>query len=249
MPPLRNIRMTLAYDGTDFHGWQAQPGLRTVQGVVNEAVRRICRHPLTVHGAGRTDAGVHALGQTANFETDSDIPPAKLFLAIGHRLPPDVALVELSEAPPDFHASRSAAAKLYRYRIHNHASRPVETLSQRYAAHVWHALDVERMRAAAAAWIGRHDFAGLASAGNPRPDTNRTVFSIEVAPRDREVVVEVAGDGFLYNQVRNMVGTLIEIGRGHWPVERAAEIIAARDRRLAGPTAPALGLTLCRVRY
>lgn len=249
MPAPRNIRMTLAYDGTDFHGWQTQPGCRTVQGAVNDAVRRICGHPLTVHGAGRTDAGVHAAGQVASFETGCAIPLRNLYLAIGHRLPPDVSLIDLREATPDFHASRSARSKLYRYRIHNHAARPVESFTQRYAAHIWHALDVDRMRAAAADWIGRHDFAGLASAGHPRPCTVRTIHTVEIRRSFREVVIDVQGDGFLYNQVRNMVGTLIEIGRGHWPVERAREIIAARDRRLAGPTAPALGLSLCWVAY
>lgn len=249
MEPERNLRLTLAYDGTDFHGWQSQPGLRTVQGVVEEAAQRVLRHPLHASGAGRTDAGVHARGQVCNLRTASRISCEKIRLAVGHRLPTDVSLIDVSDAPEDFHASRSAVSKLYRYTIFNSRRRPVESLRQRYAAHIWHSLDLDRLRAAADGLVGTHDFAGFATAGSQRRTTVRTILAVDVTQRDAEVDIAFEGDGFLYNQVRNMVGTLIEIGRGHWPVARIAEVLTARDRRLAGTTAPPHGLCLEWVRY
>jgi tRNA pseudouridine38-40 synthase len=259
----RNIKLTLAYDGTDFHGWQWQPGIRTVQDEVEKAARVVCRHPLAIRGASRTDAGVHARGQVAGLMDESGIPPHKLVLAIGHRLPPDVALLDAVEVAPDFDASRSAVGKRYRYRIHNAVARPVAELRQRYCWHVWYPLDIEVMRTAGARLVGTHDFAGFATAGSTRPTTVRTIFAVRVErrledgsvsndPRQRlggEVVLEFEGGGFLYNQVRNMVGTLFEIGRGHWPVERIDEILKTCDRTRAGLTAPAQGLCLERVWY
>lgn len=245
----RNIRITLAYDGADFHGWQRQPGQRTVQESVEDVVRRVCAHPLTVFGASRTDAGVHARGQVANFKTTCPIPANNLALAIGHHLPDDVSLVHLREAPSDFHASGSAVRKLYRYRIHAARARPVESAAHRCAWHVWHPLDLETMRAAAKALVGTHDFAGFASAGDQRATTVRTLYNAQVEPRSREICIDFLGNGFLYNQVRNMVGTLVEIARGHWPVDRIPLILNGRDRGLAGPTAPAHGLSLEWIQY
>lgn len=245
----RNVRLILAYDGTDFHGWQRQPGVRTVQQEVEAAVLRVVRHLTAVIGASRTDAGVHALGQTANFQTDSPAPLNNLQRAISHRLPADVAVVRADEVPPDFHASLSAMGKRYQYRIFNSQRRPVERLAQRYVWHVWTPLDLDRMREAASAFVGTHDFAGFATAGSPRQSTVRTVTRVTLSPAEEEVRIDVEGDGFLYNQVRNMVGTLVEIGRGHWPVERVRLVLASRDRRDAGPTAPPQGLTLHEVQY
>ncbi|MCH7870892.1 MAG: tRNA pseudouridine(38-40) synthase TruA [Planctomycetes bacterium] len=245
----RNIKLIIAYDGTDFHGWQSQPGLRTVQGEIETAVRRVCGHPLNVNGASRTDAGVHARGQVATFIDECGIPAANLARAIGHRLPSDISIVHASAAPFDLHASRSARSKLYRYSLFTSDHRPVETLRQRFAHHLWLRLDPDRLRAAAAKLVGTHDFAGMASKGSPRATTVRTIRRISVRRVVDELLIDVEGDGFLYNQVRNMVGTLIEIGRGHWPCERIDEILKARDRSLAGPTAPAHGLCLQWVRY
>ena len=246
---LRNIKLIIAYDGTDFHGWQTQPGLRTVQDEIETAAKRVCGHPLKISGAGRTDAGVHARGQVATFLDESGIPAANLARAIGHRLPLDISIVHACEAPLELHASRSARSKLYRYRLHTGDRRPVERMRQRYAYHLWLRLDPDRIRAAAARLVGTHDFAGMASKGSPRATTVRTIRRISVRRVLDEVLIDVEGDGFLYNQVRNMVGTLIEIGRGHWPCERIDEILEARDRSLAGPTAPAQGLCLQWVRY
>jgi len=245
----RNIRLVLAYDGTDFHGWQAQPGLRTVQGVLEQAVRRVVRHQVYVIGSGRTDAGVHAAGQVCNFPTDCTVPTERLRKAIGARLPKDVCILDASEVSPDFHATHCAVSKLYRYRIHSAQVRPVTRLTQRQTYHFWHPLDPDRLRAAARHFVGTMDFAAMASKGAVRETTVRTVLRCEVERRYDEIWISVEGRGFLYNQVRNIVGTLLEVGRGHWEVERVPEILRGLDRAAAGPTAPARGLCLQWVRY
>jgi tRNA pseudouridine38-40 synthase len=245
----RNVRLVLAYDGTDFHGWQSQPGQRTVQAELARVVQRVVRRPVDVVGASRTDAGVHARGQVAHVLTDCRLPVDNLQRAVVDRLPPDVTLVHAAEVSPDFHATRAARGKLYRYTIYHTPHRPVEELATRYAWHVWHPLDLDAMRAAAAALVGRHDFVAYANQGSARECTVRTVTRIAVQRRYQRVCIDVEGDGFLYNQVRVMTGTLVEIGRGHWPPQRAGEALAARERRLAGPTAPAHGLCLQWVRY
>jgi tRNA pseudouridine38-40 synthase len=240
----RNLKMVLAYDGTDFHGWQRQAGVRTVQHELESVLRRLFQHPIEVHGASRTDAGVHARGQVAAVMTTTPIPVDNLPRAIDDHLPLDVAVVHVSLADPAFHPARDAQAKLYRYRIFNAWRRPVTELAGRYAWHVPYPLDLERLRTAAVALVGTHDFAGFASQGSPRGSTVRTVRQIGVRRCLQEVLIDVEGGGFLYNQVRNMVGTLVEVGRGHWLPERVAEVLETRDRRLAGPTAPAHGLCL-----
>jgi tRNA pseudouridine38-40 synthase len=245
----RNIKLHIAYDGTHFHGWQHQPSLRTVQGEIEEITRRVARHPLTVRGSGRTDAGVHARGQVANFRTTCDIPVENLRRAIGSRLPRDISVIDVHEVHADFVASASASSKLYRYRIYASAARPVENMAQRYCYHCWRPLDVARMREAARHFVGTMDFSAMASAGCERETKVRTVLRCDVHRHLEEIRVDVEGTGFLYNQVRNMVGTLIEIGRGHWPVERLPEILAGKARSAAGPTAPAQGLCLQWVRY
>lgn len=246
---LRTLKLTLAYHGAAFHGWQRQPATRTVQETVELAAMRIVRTPLSVVGASRTDAGVHALGQVAHLRTDCPIAAEKLLAAIGNALPDDVALVDLVDAPPAFHAIRHARGKLYRYTIHNDDSRPVEDQMLGRAWHVWFAIDIDRMRAAAQYLLGRHDFRSFAGLGAPREDNVRTIERICIRRHLRRVEIDIEGDGFLYNMVRIITGTLVEIGRGHWPVERMPEILAAQDRRAAGPTAPPEGLTLRWVKY
>ena len=245
----RNLKLIIAYDGTDLHGWQRQPDVRTVQEDVEQVARRVLREPIAVVGASRTDAGVHARGQVAHIRTATHIPAENLRRAIAHRLPRDIALVHLDDVPLSFHATRSARGKLYRYSIHAAARRPVEQLDSRTHWHMWFPLDLKRMRAAARLLVGTHDFAGFATAGCVRRTTVRTIFRIDVTRRYGSVQFAVSGDGFLYNQVRNIVGTLVEIGRGHWPPERVREVLDQCDRRLAGPTAPAHGLCLEWVRY
>ena len=245
----RNIAMVVAYDGTDFHGWQRQRDMRTVQETLETVTRRVARHNVQIIGSGRTDAGVHAAGQVANFFTDRDLPINALFRAIGSRLPKDVTLVRLFEAPPAFHATQSAVSKLYRYRVYAASSRPVEHHVQRYTHHFWLGVDLDAARAAARHFVGTHDFVAMASAGNQRETTVRTVHRCEVYRHHNEVRIDVEGSGFLYNQVRNMVGTILEVARGHWPPERVGQILVGKDRSAAGPTAPAHGLCLQWVRY
>lgn len=245
----RNVRLLVSYDGTDFHGWQFQPGLRTVAGELSQALRRVLAHPVNLMASGRTDAGVHAAGQVVNFVTSCPIPSPKIRYAISARLPTDVAVLDSADVSAEFHATHSAVGKLYRYRIHNVPRRPVCRLAQRYTYHYWDPLDVGRMRAAASHFVGTMDFTAMASSGCRRETMVRSVFRCDIERHYDEVRIDVQGSGFLYNQVRNMVGTLIEVGRGHWAADRVAEILAGGDRARAGPTAPARGLCLQWVRY
>lgn len=247
--PLRTLRLTLAYDGAPYHGWQRQVIQPTVQQTVEDVLRRLLRHPLEVVGASRTDAGVHARGQVAHVRTHSTIPLANIRRALSDRLPESIALVNAEEADPRFDAISDARSKLYRYTIYSADAPPSLHQLLGRAWHVWYTLDLERLRDAARRLVGRHDFIGFASQGAPRRTTVRTIRSAQVAARCHALLIDFEGDGFLYNQIRNMVGTLIEIARGHWPPERIDEILAARDRRLAGPTAPACGLCLQWIRY
>lgn len=245
----RKLKLVLAYDGTDFHGWQRQAGMRTVQGEIEAVMARYLGFAVEVVGASRTDAGVHARGQVAHVEIDSPIPNDNLRRILAEHLPSDIGLWRLEEVPPTFDAIRDARWKRYRYRIFNARLRPVTRMLHRRAWHVWFPLDVGRMQSASSALVGTHDFAGYASQGSPRTTTVRTIRRVYVRRRGELVVVDVEGDGFLYNQVRNMVGTLHEIGRGHWDPDRAALVLATRDRQDAGPPAPACGLSLEWIRY
>ncbi|HAU37574.1 MAG TPA: tRNA pseudouridine(38-40) synthase TruA [Phycisphaerales bacterium] len=246
----RNIRLVVAYHGAAYHGWQRQAeGIDTVQQRLEEALVRVVRHPVIVFGAGRTDAGVHALGQSANFYTTNfAIPLEGLRKATNARLPRDIAVLSAAEAPEAFHASRSAVGKTYRYRVCVAPTRPVERHRMVYH-YPWHALDAARMRAAAVRLLGTHDFRGFASSLDPRENSVRTIFACDVAETGDEIHVTVQGSGFLYNMVRNLVGTLLEVGRGHWPAERIDRVLASRDRADAGPTAPPDGLYMVCVHY
>ncbi len=245
----RNLRLVVAYDGTAYHGWQKQAdGLPTVQQQLEQAAARVLGHPVTANGAGRTDAGVHAAGQVANLLTGNrGIPTAKIAPAISSRCPEDIAVLSAGEVPAEFHASMSAIGKTYRYRIHVGPAKPV--MRARYVHHYGGPLDGARMAAAASRLLGEHDFRGFASAAEERQNTVRTITSCQVAGDGDELHVTIAGSGFLYHMVRNIVGTLMEIGRGRWQPGRIDEVIRSRDRGLAGPTAPAGGLCLLSVEY
>ena len=245
---MRNIKFIIAYDGFNYHGWQIQTAdLPTVQAVLKDIIQHVVRHPIILHGTSRTDAGVHAEGQVANFKTDSEIPVERLRLAVNSRCPRDIAIRSAEEVPLDFQASFAAKSKLYRYRVYHSPDKPVHLVNKVY--HVWRELDVEKMSAAAAGLVGKHDFAGFASASDRRGSTERTIFRCDVYRQGTEIIFEIEGDGFLYNMVRNIVGTLLEIGRGHWPVERIGHIFATCNRQDAGPTIPGAGLTLQWVKY
>jgi len=245
----RNVFMLVAYDGTEFHGWQNQPGLRTVQDLLEQSIRRVTRHQVDLIGSGRTDAGVHASGQAANFVTTSDLPENRLRYAIGARLPQDLSIIATWEVHPDFHATRCAISKLYRYRIHAARRRPVQRLTQLYTYHYWNPLDVDRMREAARHFIGEMDFSAMTGKGTVRETMVRTVLRCDIERHQNEIHICVEGKGFLYNQVRNMVGTLVDVGRGRWEPDHVADILASLDRANAGQTAPARGLSLQWVRY
>jgi tRNA pseudouridine38-40 synthase len=245
----RNIYLLAAYDGTEFHGWQVQPGMRTVQGIFEQAIRRVVRHQTELVGCGRTDSGVHAAGHVSHFRTSYQLDVRKMKHAIGARLPKDVSLLELREVHPTFNARHSAVSKLYRYRIHNAPGRPVEHLAQRYTYHFWHPLDVERMRLGAKHFIGEKDFAAMAAAGMKRETTVRTVLRCDIERHHDEIRIDVEGKGFLYKQVRNMVGTLVQVGRGSWEPDRVADVLASGKRSEGGSTAPARGLSLRWLRY
>jgi len=245
----RNVRLLVSYDGGDFHGWQVQPGQRTVQGVLEESLRRVFRHPVTLIASGRTDAGVHAAGQVANVRTTCTLACDKLLHAIGSRLPSDVAIRDVRDVAGNFHATRCALRKLYRYRIHNDRCRSVPKHMQRYAFHYWEPLDLNAMREAAKAFVGTMDFTAMTTSRCQRASMVRTVHRCDVVRHLDELRVDVSGSGFLYNQVRNMVGTLIEVGRGHWSADRVGDILESKNRSDAGPTSPAHGLCLQWVEY
>ncbi|HNX26621.1 MAG TPA: tRNA pseudouridine(38-40) synthase TruA [Phycisphaerae bacterium] len=246
---VRNLMLVIAYDGRNYHGWQRQAdGIETVQLRVEDALRHVLRHPLTIQGCSRTDAGVHAQGQVVSVKTgNSAIPAEGLRRALNSRLPADIVVRSVRDVPLSFNASGNACGKTYRYRIYTAPTRPVELAGQVYC--YGRRLDAEKMRQAAARLTGRHDFAAFASAGEERENTVRTIFSCTISDVGDEVEIWVRGDGFLYNMVRNIAGTLVEVGRGHWPVSRIDDILAGCDRVLAGPTAPPDGLTLMCVHY
>lgn len=245
----RTLKLTIAYDGSEFYGWQTQPGMRTVQEELTAVARRVIGQPVTVTGASRTDSGVHAVGQVAHMRVDGPIPTENIRRAINHRLPDDVAIVSIAEAHAGFNAIRDARHKQYRYRIYPGEQRPVIDLRQRYSWHVWVPQDLDAMRDAAARMVGTRDFAALASPGSPRLSTVRTVSRVDVRREDPEIVIDVEGDGFLYQQVRNMVGTLVEVGRGRWTPERVSEALASCSRADAAGAAPPQGLCLRWIRY
>jgi tRNA pseudouridine38-40 synthase len=239
--------MTVQYDGTNYCGWQQQPAMPTVQGTLVEKLATILQHRPPLEGAGRTDSGVHALGQVAAFKTDHPIEIDRLQAAINSRLPDDIAVADTRETQLGFRPSILATGKLYRYRIYRSPLKPV--FEGRYVWHWYQPLEVEPMRAAARLLVGRHDFKSFEGRGSSREDTVREITRLEVLEVGKELHVEVEGDRFLYRMVRNIVGTLTEVGRGHRPPEWAGEVLAACDRTVSGPTAPPHGLCLAEVRY
>ncbi len=247
---MRNLKLTLQYDGTNYVGWQRQAAGVSIQGLIEEALARIEGGPVTVHGAGRTDAGVHALAQVASVSLTASIEAPILARALNAELPRDVRVLAEQEVEPGFHARFSATGKLYEYRIVN--APIVSPFIQRYVWHVTPPLDIDAMRNAAEPLVGAHDFAAFQGSGSAVASTERIVRAItweDGGGYDRPLVMRIEGNGFLRHMVRNIAGTLVEIGMGRWDVSRAAEILASRDRTEAGPTAPPQGLFLVSVDY
>jgi tRNA pseudouridine38-40 synthase len=243
--------MTIAYDGTDFVGWQRQPGQRTVQGEVERVLAYITGENTSVVASGRTDAGVHALGQVVGFHTHSQLPAETLLKAINAELPHDICVFDVSPAPDGFDPIRDAVRKRYRYVIED--SRPPDLFMRPYYWRVYNRLNLDAMIEAAAPLVGRHDFISFETGGSSRLTSVRTIYEllIERRPdqRTERVIIEIEADGFLYNMVRNIVGTLVLVGRGKRPIAWPGEVLAAKDRRAAGMTAPARGLFLMWVKY
>ena len=247
---MRTLKLTLAYDGTDFHGWQVQPGLPTIQGELERALGEIEEKPVAVAGSGRTDAGVHALAQVASFPIENPIPVLNLRRAMNRLLPPAIRVLEVEEAPPDFHARFSATSKLYEYRLWRAEVCP--PMLYRYVYHHPYPLNLEAMREAAPQLEGAHDFCSLAAAEEEEDDRKnmvRTVFSSRIDIDGELVRYRVRGAGFLRHMVRNMVGTLLEVGKGNYSPSDIAPLLASGDRTRAGPTAAARGLFLVEVGY
>ncbi len=244
---VRNIKLTVQYDGSRYHGWQIQPGKRTIQGELVEAVSNLVGVRTYVHGASRTDAGVSALGQVALFEIDSPIPTENFPKAINGWLPRDIVVTSAEEVPWGFDLMSGVKSKLYRYTIYMGRHRPVLRLNQCW--HIPKKLDVEAMNQAAQLLVGKKDFKSFASAADRRENSVRTIFRCDVTAEDKWIYVDVEGDGFLYNMVRNIVGTLVEVGRGRWNPEKINEILESKDRTAAGPLAPAQGLCLMWIKY
>lgn len=243
----RRIKLIVEYDGTDFYGFQRQPGLRTVDQVLEKAIARVTGEEVRVLAAGRTDAGVHALGQVVVFDTCSVIPAQRFAPALNSWLPEDVQIVSSEECAPDFNPRHAALSKTYRYLIYR--QKAGYTLWRRYAHFYDRPLDLEAMQAAARLVVGRHDFAAFMASGSAVKDTVREVYSFEVREEMPWLTMEINGNGFLYHMVRNLAGSLLEVGRGAVTVEEFADVLNSGDRSMAGPTAPAQGLYLVEVRY
>ena len=244
---MRNLKLILAYDGTDFSGWQRQPDRRTVQQELEEALGRLTGVEPATTASGRTDAGVHALGQVVHFYTASRHPPETFVKALNAMLLRDVRVLDAREVPQAFHATVDARSKRYRYVIDN---APVaDPFRLRYAYHVHPRLDAPAMDRAAQLLAGRHDFHSFETHWPNRTSSVRTIFDIAVTRAGDLITFEVEADGFLYNMVRSIMGTLLYVGLGKWPGSRVAAALAAEDRAQAGPTAPPQGLFLVQVRY
>jgi tRNA pseudouridine38-40 synthase len=248
---MRNLKLTVAYDGTDFYGWQIQPDAATVQGTLSSAIGRITGEKVLTQGSGRTDAGVHALAQVATFQTESVIPVANFVVALNDILPASIRVLAAEQVPEDFHPRKSAKAKTYRYRIYRNPICP--PLLARYVWHYPYPLDENAMRDAAPLVEGEHDFTSFAAVdperGREGLSNVRRIFSSQWRRESSELIYEVRGNGFLHHMVRNLVGTFLLVGKGTLKPAELTRILETKDRSAAGATAPASGLYLVNVEY
>ncbi len=251
---MHNIKLTLAYDGTDFHGWQIQRGQPTIQGTLTDVVRKLTGEKLTMHGAGRTDAGVHAAGQVAHFKTQSELTPAEFERAFNALLPPAIRVLAAEEVGPEFHARWQAQAKTYHYRIYR--GRVVPPFEWRYVLHYPYPLDLPAMAAAAGEFEGEHDFTSFAASSGSEDDdrertTSRVIYrsAVEVADDGHVITYAIRGRSFLRYMVRKIAGTLLEVGRGKLSPADIPRVLEMRERSRSGPTVPPQGLCLVSVEY
>ncbi|MCM1466545.1 MAG: tRNA pseudouridine(38-40) synthase TruA [Alistipes sp.] len=241
------VKLIVAYDGTNYCGWQVQPNAVTVESVLNEALSSLLKEDIKVIGASRTDSGVHALGNVAVFDTNTRIPAEKISYALNALLPEDIKIQRSERTADDFHPRHCDTIKTYEYHILN---REFPLPTKRYdSIHCYRSLDPEKMRAAAEVLVGTHDFRSFCSVKTQTETTVRTIYSAQVEKQEDMIVIRVRGNGFLYNMVRIIAGTLMEVGLGNITPEQVREALLGRDRNLAGPTAPARGLTLVGIEY
>ena len=241
------VLLRVAYDGTKYSGWQIQPNAITVEKVLIDALEALFGKKMEIIGASRTDAGVHAYGNVAVFDIDTRMPAEKISYALNQRLPEDVRVQESKEVEADFHPRHRDCVKTYEYRIWN--DKFESPLSRLYSHFYYGALDVDAMREACGYFVGEHDFTSLCAAGSQVVDKVRTIYSLDVAKEGCLITIRVTGNGFLYNMVRIIAGTLIRVGEGKIKPSEISSIIEGKDRNLAGPTAPAKGLALVEIKY
>lgn len=244
---MRNIKLTIEYDGTNFYGWQKQPDKRTVQEEIENCLTAILKETVSINGAGRTDAGVHAIAQVANFKTDKTIGTKELYMAINSIISKDVTILSVEEAPEDFHARKSAKAKHYRYVVNNAKVHSALNMNREYVFK--YNLSDEVLQMAAKDLIGKHDFAAFKSSGSNVEDTVREIYNVSVNRMGNRIIIDVVGNGFMYNMVRIIVGTLLDIGSGKLDVCTIKNMIETKDRTLGGQTVPACGLYMVEVLY
>lgn len=244
---MKRVKLIVAYDGTNYSGWQVQPNAVTIESVLNRHLSELLGEPVRVIGASRTDAGVHALGNVAVFDTEARMPAEKISYALNTRLPQDIRVQDSREVPADFHPRFCRTVKTYEYQIWNRKfPDPTKRL---YSLFYYYPLDVEKMRLAAANLVGEHDFRSFCTHKEEVESTVRTVYSLDVQKEESMIHIRICGNGFLYNMVRIIVGTLIRVGGGYFQPEDVKTILDARDRQAAGETAPPHGLTLLDITY
>ena len=241
------VLLVVAYDGTNYHGWQCQPNAVTIEGILNEKLSELLGENIEVIGASRTDAGVHAEGNVAVFDTNTNIPAEKISYALNHSLPEDIVIQESYEVEPDFHPRKCDSIKTYQYRILNrNFNLPVKG---RNAYHFHRNVDIDKMREAASYFVGRHDFKNFCSSHTQAKSTVRIIYSLDIEEEDDEIVITVSGNGFLYNMVRTIIGTLLYIEGHNKTSEFMKEVLDSKDRTKAGRTVSPYGLTLMKVEY
>lgn len=243
----KRIKLTIAYDGTNYCGWQIQPNGITVEEVINKALSKLTGETILVIGASRTDSGVHALGNVAVFDTKTTIPPEKIAIALNQKLPDDIVIVRSEEVAADFHPRYQNCSKTYEYHIINtRIPIPTQRLTNYFVSYP---LDVEKMREAASYLVGEHDFASFCNVRTDVENTIRTIECLNITKIGNQITIRITGNGFLYNMVRIIVGTLIRVGRGYYKPEMVKTILEAKDRKKAGVTAPPHGLMLMEICY
>lgn len=244
---MKRIKLTIAYDGTNYCGWQIQPNGLTIEEVINRTLSKLTGEDIQVIGASRTDSGVHAMGNVAVFDTETTIPAEKIAMALNQRLPEDIVIVKSEEVASDFHPRYCDCSKTYEYHIINtRIPVPTKRLTNYFVSYN---LNIENMRKAASYLVGEHDFVSFCNVRTDVENTVRTITELDILTNGDEITIRITGDGFLYNMVRIIVGTLIRVGRGFYEPEKVKEILEARDRKAAGVTAPPQGLMLMKIEY